>query len=107
MLSPHSVHTSLRVSASILTSYWFLLFEMSCPPQLIVNDKSQNLRRLQAQRNELNAKGERGRRQGCMWAVGLRSDCLDLPESSLHIGAFVFSVQGDVHMCISLPTPPM
>lgn len=25
--------------------------------QLIVNDKSQNLRRLQAQRNELNAKG--------------------------------------------------
>lgn len=30
----------------------------SCPPQLIVNDKSQNLRRLQAQRNELNAKGE-------------------------------------------------
>ena len=26
--------------------------------QLIVNEKSQNLRRLQAQRNELNAKGE-------------------------------------------------
>lgn len=25
--------------------------------QLIVNEKSQNLRRLQAQRNELNAKG--------------------------------------------------
>lgn len=26
--------------------------------QLIVNEKSQNLRRLQAQRNELNAKGK-------------------------------------------------
>lgn len=59
VLSPHSVCTRLRVSANVLTSYWFLPFEMSCPPpQLIVNDKSQNLRRLQAQRNELNAKGE-------------------------------------------------
>lgn len=28
--------------------------------QLTVNEKSQNLRRLQAQRNELNAKGEIG-----------------------------------------------
>ena len=28
--------------------------------QLIVNEKTQNLRRLQAQRNELNAKGESG-----------------------------------------------
>lgn len=27
------------------------------PQQLTVNEKSQNLRRLQAQRNELNAKG--------------------------------------------------
>jgi hypothetical protein len=27
--------------------------------QLIVNEKSQNLRRLQAQRNELNAKGKK------------------------------------------------
>lgn len=27
--------------------------------QLVVNEKSQNLRRLQAQRNELNAKGEK------------------------------------------------
>jgi 26S proteasome regulatory subunit T6 len=27
--------------------------------QLIVNEKSQNLRRLQAQRNELNAKGNK------------------------------------------------
>lgn len=27
--------------------------------QLIVNEKGQNLRRLQAQRNELNAKGEK------------------------------------------------
>ncbi len=27
--------------------------------QLVVNEKSQNLRRLQAQRNELNAKGKK------------------------------------------------
>lgn len=39
-------------------------------PQLIVNDKSQNLRRLQAQRNELNAKGERG--EDRKLGVGLR-----------------------------------
>lgn len=40
--------------------------------QLIVNDKSQNLRRLQAQRNELNAKGE-GRKMGRLH-VGIQSE---------------------------------
>lgn len=33
--------------------------------QLIVAEKSQNLRRLQAQRNELNAKGKRKRQMYC------------------------------------------
>ncbi|XP_043857065.1 26S proteasome regulatory subunit 8 isoform X1 [Dromiciops gliroides] len=33
-----------------------IILVVFCPLQLIVNDKSQNLRRLQAQRNELNAK---------------------------------------------------
>lgn len=73
VLFPHSVHTSLRVLTKILTSYFFLPFETSCPPQLIVNDKSQNLRRLQAQRNELNAKGEGGREEGRL-AMGSWSD---------------------------------
>lgn len=72
VLFPHSVHTSLRVLTKILT-YFFLPFETSCPLQLIVNDKSQNLRRLQAQRNELNAKGEGGREEGRL-AVGSWSD---------------------------------
>ena len=34
--------------------------------QLIVNEKTQNLRRLQAQRNELNAKGELIYRHHCL-----------------------------------------
>lgn len=50
----------------------FLPFE-TCPSQLIVNDKSQNLRRLQAQRNELNAKGEGGREERRL-GVGSWSD---------------------------------
>uniref|UniRef100_A0A480PE72 26S proteasome regulatory subunit 8 isoform 1 n=1 Tax=Sus scrofa TaxID=9823 RepID=A0A480PE72_PIG len=50
-LSSLCSHQPVRV----ITSYHCLPFA-SCPPQLIVNDKSQNLRRLQAQRNELNAK---------------------------------------------------
>lgn len=39
-----------------------------------------------------------------MWAVGLRSNCSDLPELNVHIGAF-FSVQGDVHMRTSAKLP--
>lgn len=38
---------------------WGIAF-FSFSLKLIVNDKSQNLRRLQAQRNELNAKGKLG-----------------------------------------------
>lgn len=34
--------------------------------QLIVAEKAQNLRRLQAQRNELNAKGEQGILLNCI-----------------------------------------
>lgn len=52
------------------------------PLQLIVNEKSQNLRRLQAQRNELNAKGR-------AWAPGAcaGSSGLGLEGSGLGFGA--------------------
>lgn len=40
------------------------------PLQLIVNEKSQNLRRLQAQRNELNAKGRAWSLLLLTWGLG-------------------------------------
>lgn len=60
---------------------------MSCPPQLIVNDKSQNLRRLQAQRNELNAKGERGEGVKCHVWVEARSGAPSLPSAMLLVSS--------------------
>lgn len=57
---------------------------------LIVNDKSQNLRRLQAQRNELNAKGEEERWEGCMEATGVSSECSVSFRSGLHLSAHCF-----------------
>lgn len=54
-----------------------------------MNDKSQNLRRLQAQRNELNAKGE-GREMGRLHVGSWSEVHLTSPDWSLHIGAFVF-----------------
>lgn len=46
--------------------------QQSLSLQLIVNEKSQNLRRLQAQRNELNAKGTAWSNSALLgWAWGL------------------------------------